>query len=482
MKKLFCAVIAAAISLSAAGSIAFAEDEPVKITINDTELIIPEGDTQPFVENGRTLVPMRAIFEALGATVEWDGENRRVTANDPTNNTTIILTIDSNIMVVGQEEIELDVPAKIVNDRTMVPVRAIAESLGCIVDWDGVTKTVIIESYEYESQPIACNTLDELNEYIRMYTPDKYVVANPSNLLITITGYEYFPDANISQINCRWDIGEGADFYIRIVPGVYEALFETDKAVTKETVSLAGGYDATLCSNDDVKYLNWNRNDFTFGVFSYNEGWDTTEVLTTVANDITEQIPVKGSDAFLGYRIDVKDSDMSVYISSGEKEGTYEALATKMTGELSSVQWRMTCTYDAENGKLVYSDGEKVEQADFFNIDSEPTVLATGSTGTFEMEDGVLIWSDSNDKEVSEGYRFIHEIYTEEDGVDMSPALEVKKEKTEVKESEPKKTDKEETEKTDKDVTEKTDKEETKDETVEEEEAQEEPLEEIAEE
>ena len=426
MKKIFCAVIAAAISLSAAGSVAFAEDEPVKITINDTELVIPEGDTHPFIEDGRTLVPMRAIFEALGTTVEWDGENRRVTANDPKNDTTIILTIDSNVMVVGNEEIELDVPAKIVNDRTMVPVRAIAESLGCIVDWDGVTRTVIIESFTYESQPIACSTLDELNENIRMYTPDKYVVANPTNPLITIVGYEYFPDANISQINCRWDVGAGADFYIRIVPGVYDALFETDKDVKKESVELAGEYKATLCSNDDVKYLNWDRNDFTFGVLFYNEDWDTTEVMMTIANDITEQIPVKGSDSFLGFRVDVKNSDMSVYISEGEKEGTYEVLATKMTGEFSSIQWRMICTYDAENGKLVYSDSEKVEQKDFFDIDSEPTVLATGSSGTFETEDGVLIWSDSTDKEESEGYRFIHERYTEEDKVDVSPALEVK--------------------------------------------------------
>ncbi|MBR0366286.1 MAG: copper amine oxidase N-terminal domain-containing protein, partial [Clostridia bacterium] len=171
MKKIFCAAIAAAISLSAVGSVAFAEDEPIKITINDTELVIPEGDTHPFIEDGRTLVPMRAIFEALDTTVEWDAENRRVTANDPVNETTIVLTIDSNIMLVGDEKVELDVPAKIVNDRTMVPVRAIAESLGCVVDWDGESRTVIIESYTYDLEPIACATLDELNENIRIYTP-----------------------------------------------------------------------------------------------------------------------------------------------------------------------------------------------------------------------------------------------------------------------------------------------------------------------
>jgi hypothetical protein len=92
----------------------------------------------------RTLVPMRAIFEALGATVDWDDTTRTVTAaGDGTN---VQMTIDSNEIYVNSEKITLDVPPQIIDDRTLVPVRAVAESFNCDVSWNGDTQTVIINS------------------------------------------------------------------------------------------------------------------------------------------------------------------------------------------------------------------------------------------------------------------------------------------------------------------------------------------------
>ena len=100
-------------------------------------------DQPPVIENGRTLVPLRAIFEAMGADVEWDNATRTVTAElDEVN---ISLTIDSNILYRNGEAITLDVPAKIVGGRTLVPVRAIAESFGAEVDWVQATRTVTVE-------------------------------------------------------------------------------------------------------------------------------------------------------------------------------------------------------------------------------------------------------------------------------------------------------------------------------------------------
>lgn len=102
-------------------------------------------DVNPFIENDRTLVPFRAIFEAVGAEVEWDAETRTViAARDKNGETTVItLQIDSTAFV-NSEEKTLDVPAKIVGDRTFVPLRFVIEALGEKVEWDNANYSVVI--------------------------------------------------------------------------------------------------------------------------------------------------------------------------------------------------------------------------------------------------------------------------------------------------------------------------------------------------
>jgi len=96
----------------------------------------------PVIENGRTLVPMRAIFESLGAQILWDDATKTVTGTK--DSTSVVLTIGNTVAKVNEKETPLDVPASILNGRTMVPVRFISEALGCKVDWADNTKTVII--------------------------------------------------------------------------------------------------------------------------------------------------------------------------------------------------------------------------------------------------------------------------------------------------------------------------------------------------
>jgi archaellum component FlaF (FlaF/FlaG flagellin family) len=101
-------------------------------------------DQQPVIENSRTLVPMRAIFEALGADVQWDNDTQSVVA-ESTDGTRITLIIGSDDMLVNNKDIvKLDVPAKILGSRTMVPLRAISEALNCTVDWDNDARLVTI--------------------------------------------------------------------------------------------------------------------------------------------------------------------------------------------------------------------------------------------------------------------------------------------------------------------------------------------------
>ncbi|WP_170311658.1 stalk domain-containing protein [Vallitalea okinawensis] len=112
-------------------------------------------DTPPVTIDGRTLAPVRAIFEELGATVRWDEATKTVFAYK--ENKVITIPIDSKMATIqdenSQKEIELDVPAQLVNSSTYVPVRFVGEALGADVSWDGKSNTVVINydiQREYE--------------------------------------------------------------------------------------------------------------------------------------------------------------------------------------------------------------------------------------------------------------------------------------------------------------------------------------------
>ncbi len=111
----------------------------ITVTINGKKI---EFDVPPQLINDRTMVPLRAIFEALEATVDWNNETETVTSKR--DNTTISLTINNPTMYVNGEAIMLDSPACLISDRTLVPIRAISEAFKARVYWDNETQTVAI--------------------------------------------------------------------------------------------------------------------------------------------------------------------------------------------------------------------------------------------------------------------------------------------------------------------------------------------------
>ena len=116
-------------------------DDTIKVLLNGEA--IDFADVAPMIINDRTMVPLRAIFEALGATVEWDDATKTVTAKK--GDITIKMTIGADSFTRNDEKVSLDSPATIVDSRTLVPVRAIAESFGSKVGWIAESKTVTIE-------------------------------------------------------------------------------------------------------------------------------------------------------------------------------------------------------------------------------------------------------------------------------------------------------------------------------------------------
>lgn len=117
----------------------YSQADGIKVMLNGKQL---EFDVEPMLINDRTMVPMRVIFEALGAEVDWDGTTQ--TAIGITKNKTIKITIGKDYLLKNNNIVVLDSPAVVISDRTLVPVRAIAESLDCKVEWYGETQVVEI--------------------------------------------------------------------------------------------------------------------------------------------------------------------------------------------------------------------------------------------------------------------------------------------------------------------------------------------------
>lgn len=96
----------------------------------------------PVIKDGRTLVPVRFVSENLGSDVDWNNDTREVTVSDGSNR--IVLKIDSDNVSVNGVSYKLDVPAMIIGNSTMVPIRFVSESLGAKVEWNGDKKEITI--------------------------------------------------------------------------------------------------------------------------------------------------------------------------------------------------------------------------------------------------------------------------------------------------------------------------------------------------
>ncbi|MBQ7040431.1 MAG: copper amine oxidase N-terminal domain-containing protein, partial [Clostridia bacterium] len=113
----------------------------IAVKLNDTWM---NFDVPPVIINGRTMVPMRAIFEALGCSVSWHGEEQTAVGNR--NGKTVMVTIGSNDAFIAGESATVDQPPVLIDGRTLVPLRFISEAFGCNVEWEAETKSVFIEA------------------------------------------------------------------------------------------------------------------------------------------------------------------------------------------------------------------------------------------------------------------------------------------------------------------------------------------------
>lgn len=177
-KKIFAFAMAAALSVSAAGA--------TSLVVDGTNV---QTDVPPVIVDGRTLVPVRALFESLGATVGWEESTQTATATK--GSTVISMQIGNTTAYVNGVAKTLDVPAQTIEGRTMAPARFVAESLNATVNWDSASDTVKIStSGSTSTQTTPSNTQTSTSTT----TPTQS--STNKTVYVTKTGKRYHYDNN----------------------------------------------------------------------------------------------------------------------------------------------------------------------------------------------------------------------------------------------------------------------------------------------
>ena len=165
-KKIISFVLVVVISITTLITV-FANDE-IRVYLDNEQI---QFDVAPLLVNGRTMVPMRAIFEKLGAVVYWDNNTRTAIAQK--GNTNVSIAIDDTTLYKNGESIALDVPAQLNSGRTLVPLRAVSEAFDCDVQWNGDTQAVNIYTNKNHAQ--IQEAVARLKDWLNInYTNDTY--------------------------------------------------------------------------------------------------------------------------------------------------------------------------------------------------------------------------------------------------------------------------------------------------------------------
>jgi len=155
MKKSLSIILALVMTLGLMVPLsASAAQNDIRVVVNGETLSF---DVPPQIINSRTMVPMRAIFEKLGLKVSWDDQTKTVTARN--SDIIIDMTVGSSYFTKNGSQIYLDSPAVIVDSRTLVPVRAISEAVAMKVEWDGANRIVDISDIPYTGHYIETQAL-----------------------------------------------------------------------------------------------------------------------------------------------------------------------------------------------------------------------------------------------------------------------------------------------------------------------------------
>jgi hypothetical protein len=240
MKLLLIVAVVTTLGLSAAAPVnAAGETNTSAVNVMVEGIPVQWTDVRPFIDgNDRTMVPLRAVADAMGLDVEWDAENRTAVFTGMVIGTWYVPYQRTYYVPIGSKEsyyideinmreigggiertttvVPMDTEAVIVNDRTFAPIRFIAESFAYTVDWDEESRTVLIMAPAYLDPEMGCLGLDEEWGLFYIYRSRDYEeIASVELISALADGEEVYgevdmiegPHGAVAGLKLEWDCG-----------------------------------------------------------------------------------------------------------------------------------------------------------------------------------------------------------------------------------------------------------------------------------
>ena len=303
LKKITALTLASTMILTGQSVFAETNNNNISVVVDGSELTF---DTQPVIENGRVLVPFRKIFEALNCAVSYrsNGASKEVVAVN--GEKFITAEIGSNTMTVDGEEIKLDAPARIDNGRTLVPLRAVSESLNADVQWNGEEKKVTINK--------------KAGFYkISSVSNDETVKADDGT--------------NIAYISTVYPVIEGSSDFVKKINSEYKA--QAEKFVSSAKTEFVE--DAKLLYKEMGS--EYNPMEFTL---SYEVNTNRDGVISITNFDYEKELQL--IDVLVGEQEGLEQTVYDAFISYLEKNdpGLDAEAAENLGSKLNDVSWYLT--------------------------------------------------------------------------------------------------------------------------------------------
>ena len=288
----------------------------VAVTLNGEA--IDFADQAPAIVEGRVLVPLRAIFEALGASVEWEQKTKTVTSTK--NSTTVVMTVGDNTIYRNGEKVLLDVPAQIINSRTMVPARAIAEAFGIGVEWDNVTRTVVLETEETGDETDDSNSSNEgdlsdskKNKYVSNFNSLKNTILKSGkkdgNINVLTLSYTNYIAKGENVVNFRYDESKKEiqiEFNRMVDGGTYKNVITLPEEVISLEYDFAMEVTINKKTNLCCQGLIKTSDDISIEIISNEDGENYENYVTTWVKQDIENLTEGMISMYLGFNYNIK--------------------------------------------------------------------------------------------------------------------------------------------------------------------------------
>ena len=248
MKKLTTTILALAISASMFMGIGALADSDIRVCLNGQQI---QFEQPPVIQNERTLVPVRAIFEAMGMSVSWNETTKKILAVGDSG----VITMEIGTVMLGygssENNIELhpmDVAPCIINDSTYVPARFIAEATGYNVDWDASSRTVVISGEARKAET-------EAEEYIVKGSLEYYETS------VDVVDYGKLnntecKESTMSETECTYKYNTTGEDFVNYVYAIKAQGYEMD-----DTMTLWGLTIMTYKKGDRTVNISYDKSD-----------------------------------------------------------------------------------------------------------------------------------------------------------------------------------------------------------------------------